>query len=212
MSHIVIDLLEKYYPQQFENALLDEIAAVATVEELPAQEILMDVGLPIRSIPLVLSGAICIMRDEEQGAELLLYHLERGDTCAMTLSCCLGTQLSRIRAVTETEVKLLIIPVQYMDSWMAKYVSWRNFVLQSYHNRLDEMLSAIDSLAFMDMSDRVKQYLFQVASLNKGKVVAKTHQDISYALNTSRVVVSRILKKLEKEGFLRLSRNAITLL
>ena len=205
------DVLKAYYPDQFEERLMDEIGSIAQIFEFQPQDILIDMGQAITSMPILLEGAIKIMRDDYEEGELLLYFLEKGDTCAMTMACCLGDKRSNIRAIAETEGKVLMIPVQKMDEWLAKYPSWRKYVFDSYNNRMDEMLEAIDNLAFKDMSGRLKSYLLNVATINKGKVINKTHLEIANELNTSRVVISRLLKSLEKEGFLILNRNVITI-
>lgn len=209
--HIIKEVLEKYYPEQFEAGLVEEIARVAQLVELHSQDILIDIGQTITSMPMLLEGAIKIMRDDYGEGELLLYFLEKGDTCAMTMACCLGDKRSNIRAIAETEGRILMIPVQHMDAWMARYPSWRKYVFDSYNNRMDEMLEAIDNLAFKDMSGRLRTYLLNVATINRGNVVNKTHLEIANELNTSRVVISRLLKSLEKEGFLMLNRNVITI-
>lgn len=162
-------------------------------------------------MPLLVSGAIKIMREDYDEGELLLYYLEKGDTCAMTMACCIGDKQSDIRAIAETDGSMILIPVQKMSEWLAKYDSWRKFVMNSYQDRLDEMMRAIDNLAFNDMNNRLKNYLIELASVNKSYSIKKTHQEIAYELNTSRVVISRILKALEKEGFLALNRNTIHL-
>lgn len=205
------EILENYYPEKFEPGLVQEIADVAQLKHFRAQDILIDMGQTVTVMPILLEGAIKIMRDDYDEGELLLYFLERGDTCAMTMACCLGDKRSNIRAIGETDGMVLMIPVQKMEDWLAKYPSWRKYVFDSYNNRMDEMLEAIDNLAFKDMSGRLKSYLLNVATINKGKVVNKTHLEIANELNTSRVVISRLLKSLEKDGFLLLNRNVITI-
>lgn len=205
-------LLANYFNQQFEEGLLEEIAQHGTLKHFKAQSLLIDVDQTIVHMPLLLQGAIRIMRDDDNDGELLLYYLEKGDTCAMTMTCCLGTKTSNIRAIAETDGTMVMLPVQLMDSWLAKYPSWRSFVFNSYQDRLDEMMRSIDNLAFKDMKARLQNYLLEVASVNKSHVVQKTHADIAYELNTSRVVVSRLLKVLEKEGFLQQQRQTITIL
>lgn len=200
------------YPSLFETELLDEIDQIGKLMDFKANDILIDLNQTIQSMPILLSGAIKILREDYNEGELLLYFLEKGDTCAMTMSCCLGDKQSKIRAVAETDGQLIMIPIINMDVWLAKYPSWRRFIFDSYNNRLEEMLSAIDNLAFNDMNHRLKKYLLDVASINHGKIINKTHQEIAYELNTSRVVISRLLKVLEKEGFLQLNRNVITIL
>jgi CRP/FNR family transcriptional regulator len=196
----------------FEDALLDEIADCGTIKEFAEGEKIIEIGEYVTAMPLLLNGAIKILREDKEGDELLLYFLERGDTCAMTLSCCLGQTKSRIRAVAERETKLVMIPVEKMEEWTSKYKSWRNFVFESYHTRLSEMLDTIDTIAFMNMDQRLMRYLQDKAKINQSDALAVTHQQISYDLHTSRVVISRLLKKLELEGKIQLQRNNIVVL
>ncbi|MBW1618660.1 MULTISPECIES: Crp/Fnr family transcriptional regulator [Empedobacter] len=208
---MIKEKIEATYPYQFEEELLNEIDELGSLIEFKANDVMIDLNQFIKGMPILLSGAIKIMREDFDEGELLLYFLEKGDTCAMTMACCLGDKQSKIRAVAETDGELVMIPIVKMDEWLAKYPSWRRFIFDSYNNRMEEMLVAIDNLAFNDMNERLKKYLLDVASINKGKVVLKTHQEIAYELNTSRVVISRLLKALEKEGFLQLNRNEITI-
>lgn len=208
---MIKEKIEATYPSQFEEELLEEIDLLGSLIEFKANDLLIDLNQLIDGMPILLKGAIKILREDFDDGELLLYFLEKGDTCAMTMACCLGDRQSKIRAIAETDGELVMIPIVKMDEWLAKYPSWRRYVFDSYNNRLDEMLTAIDNLAFNDMNQRLKNYLLEVASINKGKVINKTHQEIAYELNTSRVVISRLLKALEKEGFLVLNRNVITI-
>ena len=163
-------------------------------------------------MPLLLSGAIKVLREDQDGNELLLYFLERGTTCAMTLTCCMGNSRSEIRAIAELDTTLIMVPIQKMEEWTGKYKSWRNFVLASYHTRLMEMLETIDSIAFMNMDERLVKYLRDKQKIGGEPVINSTHQEIAYELNTSRVVVSRLLKKLENLGKIKLNRNSINIL
>ena len=208
---MIKERIEATYPYQFEDELLNEIDELGSLIEFKANDVMIDLNQFIKGMPILLSGAIKIMREDFDEGELLLYFLEKGDTCAMTMACCLGDKQSKIRAIAETEGELVMIPIVKMDEWLAKYASWRKFIFDSYNNRLDEMLVAIDNLAFNDMNARLKKYLLDVASINNGNLVNKTHQEIAYELNSSRVVISRLLKALEKEGFLQLNRNVITI-
>lgn len=203
--------IEATYPSQFEEELLIEIDELGNLIDFKANDVLIDLNQFIKGMPVLLNGAIKVLREDYDEGELLLYFLEKGDTCAMTMACCLGDKQSKIRAVAETDGQLVMIPITKMDEWLAKYASWRRFIFDSYNNRMEEMLGAIDNLAFNDMNGRLKKYLLDVASINNGNVINKTHQEIAYELNTSRVVISRLLKALEKEDFLTLNRNVITI-
>ncbi|WP_289039079.1 Crp/Fnr family transcriptional regulator [uncultured Zobellia sp.] len=197
------------YGYLFEDALLEEMQTVGMLKKFKQGTVIMDIGETISHMPLLLSGAIKILREDENGDELLLYFLERGDTCAMTFSCCVGTHKSEIRAVAESDTELIMIPVEKMEVWMAKYATWRQFILDSYHTRMTELLETVDTLAFLRMDERLLKHLQDKAMVNHDEFVQATHQDIAYDLNTSRVVISRLLKKLEKEGKIEMQRNRI---
>ena len=208
----MIEELKKSYNDLFEDALINEIVQVGTFKEVPAGFKMMEIGAYIKAIPLLVSGVIKILREDTNGDELLLYYLEKGDTCSMTMTCCMGQTKSEIRAVVETDAKLIMVPVQKMEQWTATYTSWRNFVFESYHNRLNEMLYAIDSIAFNNMDQRLLNYLKEKARITQNKVIENTHQEIAYDLHSSRVVISRLLKKLENIGKIKLHRNYIQII
>ena len=201
--------IEDAYSFVFEKALMQEIEEVGTIKVFKENDRIIEIGDNVTSMPLLISGAIKILREDKGGDELLLYFLERGDTCAMTLSCCLGHTISEIRAVAEMDTRLIMIPVEKMEEWTSKYKSWRNFVFESYHSRLSEMLDTIDTIAFLNMDERLLKYLRDKAKINQNETVQITHQQIAYDLHTSRVVISRLLKKLEIKGKISLQRNSI---
>jgi CRP/FNR family transcriptional regulator len=128
------------------------------------------------------------------------------------MACCLGETKSEIRAVAETKGKVVMIPIGKMEEWLGQYKSWRNYVFNSYNSRLKEMLMAIDNLAFMNMDERLYNYLLDKAQINKTNAIQNTHQEIAYDLHTSRVVISRLLKALENEGKIKLHRASIELI
>lgn len=208
----MIQELKQSYGNLFEEALIDEIAQVGTFKEVPAGHKLMEIGEYIKGMPLLISGVIKVLREDPDGDELLLYYLEQGDTCSMTMSCCIGQAKSEIRAIAETDAKLIMVPVRKMEEWTAKYRSWRNFVFESYNNRLNEMLLTIDTIAFLNMDERLVNYLQEKARVNKDSIIRNTHQEIAYDLHSSRVVISRLLKKLEQMGKLEIHRNYVKIL
>ncbi|MGB5402702.1 Crp/Fnr family transcriptional regulator [Robiginitalea sp.] len=208
----MIQELKESYGNLFEEALIDEIAQVGTFKEVPAGHKLMEIGEYIKGMPLLISGVIKVLREDPDGDELLLYYLEQGDTCSMTMSCCIGQTKSEIRAIAETDAKLIMVPVRKMEEWTAKYRSWRNFVFESYNNRLNEMLQTIDTIAFLNMDQRLVSYLQEKARVNQDSIIRNTHQEIAYDLHSSRVVISRLLKKLENMGKLEIHRNYLKIL
>ena len=206
------ELLQQTYGFIFEEKLIDEISQVSLLRDFKEGDVLIDFGDYIKKMPLLVSGAIKILREDFDEGELLLYFIEKGDTCAMSMTCCLGESKSEIKAVAETKGQVIMIPVLKMEEWLGKFKSWRNYVFNSYNNRLKEMLSAIDNLAFMKMDERLINYLKDKAKINNTKEIHNTHQEIAYDLHTSRVVVSRLLKALENEGKIRLHRASIEIL
>ncbi|MBS3737970.1 Crp/Fnr family transcriptional regulator [Mesohalobacter halotolerans] len=202
-------LLQDAYGFIFEDELIDEIHKVGIYKQFKQNDTIIEIGDYLKSMPLLISGAIKVLREDQDGDELLLYFLERGDTCAMTLTCCIGNAQSEIRAIAESDTELLMIPVQKMEEWTAKYTSWRQFVFESYQNRLSEMLDTLDTIAFLKMDERLMKYLRDKAKINQNETLKITHQQIAYELHTSRVVISRLLKKLEIDNKIKLHRNSI---
>ena len=195
----------------FEKELIDEIAKEGQLKRVYKNDYLMDIGQTMVFMPLIISGAIKVFRTDDDGDDYILYFIEGGDTCAMTLNCCMKGAKSEIKAVAESDTELLLIPINKLEDWL-HYKSWRSFVFGSYNNRFTEMLEAIDSLAFMNMNERILKYLKDKVIVNKDETLSITHNIISMELNTSRVVVSRILKRLELDGEIKLDRNQIKLL
>lgn len=195
----------------FEENLLNAIQKVSTLKRVAKGEIMIDFGESIKFIPLLLEGAIKVVREDESGEELLLYFVEFGNTCAMTLNCCLENSSSEIRAICESDTTMIMIPVEHMDEWLSKYKSWRNFIFENYQNRLNEMLKAIDALTFLKLDERLEKYLKDKSKVSKEAILKVTHLEIAMDLNSSRVVISRLLKKMENKGKVSLGRNTIEL-
>jgi len=147
------------FPISFDDDLKKEIKKYARPHYLPAGEIIMDIGQVIDHIPLVTKGTVKIMREDEEGNEILLYYLEPGNACATSITCCMSGQRSTIRAVAEEDTEYLSIPVLYSDEWMVKYPSWKNFVMNTYSERFEELLKTIDQLAFKKMDERLAKYI-----------------------------------------------------
>lgn len=208
----MIETLRANYGKLFSEALIQEINEVGTLVEIEAGVTFMEIGSYIKGMPLILSGAIKVLREDEKGDELLLYYLEKGETCSMTLSCCMGITKSEVRAIAETNTVLIMIPIRKMEEWTSKYHSWRNFVFNSYHFRLNEMLNTLDSIAFSNMDERLLEYLTKKSQINSSSRLEITHQQIAFDLHSSRVVISRLLKKLENKGCIELNRNYIQII
>jgi CRP/FNR family transcriptional regulator len=206
------ELLKKNFSHVFDSNLIDEISNVGVLRGFKKEDIIIDIDQHLTHIPLLVSGHIKILREDENGHELLIYFLEVGDTCTMSLSCCTGSSRSKIRAIAEKDSSLIMIPVKKMQEWFHTKESWRNFVLNTYQKRFNEMLETIDTLAFLKMDERLIKYLNDKTALNNSKIIHVKHHEIAEDLHTSRVVISRLLKQLENQNKIKLRRNQIEIL
>lgn len=211
MNLTIQDTLSKYFPTLLDTELVAGIIRHGSLIEMDEGDILMDIGGVIKSVPMIFSGTIKVMREDETGNELLLYYLHAGETCAMSLTCCMAYKRSEIRAVAQESVAMISIPVNYMDEWMI-YRDWRAFVMNTYRLRFEELLEALDSIAFLKMDERLWKYLLEKSNALDTTEIETSHQDIAYDLNSSREVISRILKQLERKGMLKLGRSRIKIL
>jgi CRP/FNR family transcriptional regulator len=116
---------------------------------------------------------------------------------------------SNVKAVAEEETEVIMLPVEMLDNWMCKYPGWKHFVMQTFQNRFRELIDTIDSIAFLKLDERLVRYFTDRHKTSGITTLNETHQDLALRLNTSREVISRLLKQLEKEEKIKLSRNFI---
>lgn len=207
-----MEQLKNVFGFLFEPDLLNEIESVGQLKSFNKGETIISYSQKLTHIPLILNGSLKVFKQNANGDELILYYLESGDTCSMSMTCCMRSKMSEIRAETEREGQMIMIPTELMSEWVVKYASWRSFVFESYQTRFDELLDSIDQLAFHDLQERITKYLRDKVIATKSEELHVTHQEIADEMNSSRVVISRILKKLETEKTISSSRNSITLL
>ncbi len=206
------ELIRGKFSSLREPELIGEILEKGTVEEIPDGQMIMDVGRYIKSVPLIIKGSVRVLREDHEGRDLFLYYLKPGETCAVSLTCCMANEKSSIRAIADEDVVMIRIPVEYVDIWSNKYTSWKNFMMNTYRVRYEELLSTIDSIAFMKMDERLWKYLLDRKALTGHYELNITHQEIADALHSTREVISRLLKTLEKEEKIELGRNKIIIL
>jgi CRP/FNR family transcriptional regulator len=211
MNTEILHLLRQKYPQIAEKALQEEIATVGKLLHFKAGAVLMEVGNYIKIAPLVIEGVIKVSREDEEGNELFLYYLQPGQTCTMSFSCCMMHKKSEIRTMAEEDTLLIAIPVRYLDEWMTRYQSWKNFVMTSFEARMMELIHTVDDIAFRRMDERLLSYLNKKAEISGSRTLLITHQEIANDLNASREAVSRLLKQLESDQVVKLGRNKIEL-
>jgi len=211
MSNLSVAEFQQLFPDIYERSTVEVILETAKLKKLRADDWMVDIGDPIVYMPLLLKGQLRILREDEEGHELLLYYIRPGETCAMSLTCCSGNAVSNVRAVAEEDTELLLLPIQIIDEWTTKYPSFKSFILKTYQKRFEELLNTIDSIAFHNLDDRLTQLLKQ-KSEKEGSELKTTHQELANQLNSSREVISRLLKQMERKGKIQMGRNKITLL
>jgi CRP/FNR family transcriptional regulator len=211
MPQEVSDHLSRFH-SIFEPALLADLDANSMLMTVKSGETMLNPGQTIRAVPLLLSGTFKVSRVDDEGHELLLYYVKEGESCAMTFTCCMMAHSSVIRGTAEEDSELLCVPMTVMDEWMTKYPTWKRFVMSTILNRFTEILKSIDEIAFKKLDDRLVNYLKEKSKVTGSSLINLSHQQIADELGTNRVVVSRLLKKLEIDKKLLLYRNQVKLL
>ncbi len=205
------DNLKKLFPS-FSSTLIEDIVGNAIDQAISAGTVIMRTGQYIKSTVLVLSGSIKIYSEDENGGEFFMYYLQPGQACAISMICATKNEQSQIMAKVVEDAELVMIPLHLMDKWMMQHRSWYEFVIETYRSRFEEVLTVVDSIAFRAMDERLEFYLKRHQDACGCSDLKLSHQEIANELNTSREVISRLLKKLEQRGQLKLHRNHIELL
>lgn len=203
-----IEYLDRRFPQ-FEPALRQLLAERCVVKALPAGEKLMQTGQYFRSTMLIVEGRAKLYREGTDGGEFFMYYLEPGQACALSMICATRQQASEVMAITEEDTVVLLMPIGIMDDLMRDYKSWYYFVVETYRTRFEELLGVIDNVIFKGMDERLEFYLKNQYIKLQRRELPITHQAIANDLNTSREVISRLLKKMEQQKRLVLYRNYI---
>lgn len=197
----------------FEKELKAEIKATCSIANFRKNETIVKEGSFMQVIPFLLHGSIRVFRrDYELDREILLYYIDPGETCMMSLVACFGDAVSKVNAITEKKSELLMIPTASVRTWQKKFDTWNSFVIDTFLARYSELLKTLEEISFRKIDQRIHTYLKDYAERNVTKSVKRTHQDIANELGTTRVVVSRILKDMESKGLVELRRGLIKLI
>ena len=204
-------VLSKHFPS-FEKALIEELVKVADVKTVQEGNVLVKTGQNIRSALLVLEGLVKIYREDDEGNEFFMYYLSSGKACAISLVCALGQETSGLMAKAVSASTVLSIPLQYVDEWMGKYKSWAQFAVGSYRERFDELLQTIDHIAFRNMDERLVFYLRRHQKMQNTNTLNASFTEIAQELNSSREVISRLMKKLAERGIVKMIGSRVEFL
>lgn len=203
--------LSQLFPSLTSSSLLRDVQQTAQPAQLPAGAAVCHLGQQCTHLALVLSGNARIYQLAESGREITLYRVGAGEVCILTASCIMSQQNFPAMALSETAIDALLVPAGKVDEWMVKHPQWRHLIWTLMANRLSNVLCLLEEVTFRRMDQRISAYLVQKSTIQADPVLALTHQVIADDLGTSREVVSRILKDLEHEGLLSLSRGKITI-
>lgn len=204
--------LQKIYSTVFEEELLKEIEEKCLTITAPAGQTLMNMGQPVSAVPLVVKGVAKVSRINDEGQEFLLYYVKEGEGCAIAFACGMMGQPSAIKSTVEEDITIMFVPLQKMEQWMTKYASWKKFVMDTMVTEFIDVIKNIDNIAFKKMDDRLISYLKAKSRIIDSPLLNISHQQIADEMGTNRVVISRLLKKLENDKKLLLFRNQIKLL
>ena len=191
--------------------LVEKLYANSLQKNYKAGSVILNENSAIRAIPIITRGIIKVMRTDEDGKEILLYYIKAGESCIMSFLGGLHNETSKVRAEVEEDAEILFLPVEKVALFIKEHPQWLDYVFRLYHNRFEELLEAINAIAFKKVDERLLLLLQKIAEMNQSKTILITHEQLANKLGTARVVVSRLLKNLEENGVLQLSRNKINL-
>jgi CRP/FNR family transcriptional regulator len=191
------------------EALLRDLLSAGRQQHIGASRQIYHEGDSCSAIAFVLTGEIRVYKIGQTGREITLYEIGPGETCILNASCILAGQSYPAHAVTVADTDLLLVPAVEFRKMVAEQETMREFVFTLLSRRLSGVMELVEEVAFGRMDERLAAYIVERSTGNR---LETTHQKIANDLGTSREVVSRLLKDLERKGNVRLSRNEITLL
>lgn len=200
--------------QEFKAApsIIDKLLSTSLEKSFSNGEIIINENAFINSIPIVKSGCIKVMRTDEEGKEILLYYIKPGDCCIMGFLGSLNDQISRIKATAEGDTDVLFVPVTTVAILNREHPEWLDYIFRIYYKCYDNLLEVVNAIAFKKMDERILASVRQKVEMAQNDTIFITHEQLAVELGTARVVVSRLLKQMEDDGFVQLGRNKIRLL
>jgi len=196
----------------YDESLVDELMEKSQLINVPANTKILEEDKYIKVVPLIIEGRIKVIRKVESGKEILLYYINRGESCALTIVAGLNRTKSVAYAVTETETKMFAIPIEVIRDLHYRYPQCDDFLLQLFHRRFNELILFIDSIAFRTMDFRLIRHIKRKQEESGENIIFVTHKQLADELGTAREVVSRLLKQLERDGKIVNGRSKIEIL
>lgn len=192
-------------------SLMRRLAAENETKVLPPGQVLVDFHKYIRSIPVIVRGHVKVIGEDDEGNEILLYYLRPGESCVMSILGAMNGSASRVRAVTVEETEVIFIRPERAATLIRESPAWAEFIFKLYQTRYEELLEAVTKVNFKKLDDRILDSLEEKSKLFKTRLLTVTHQEIADEIGSPREAISRVLKKLEREGAVKLFRGKIEL-
>lgn len=196
----------------FSAQISEKLYEYGQVKHFDAGEMIVNEDSYIRAIPIVLKGSIRVMRTDEEGKEILLYYITPGESCIMSFLGGIHQDTSKIKAIAEEDVEILFIPIDKTKLLIKESEEWLDYIFRLYHKRFEELLYAINNIAFKKVDERILNFLKEKKKMSGNSEIQITHQELADELGTARAVVSRLLKQMETEGLVKLGRNKISVM
>ena len=175
-------------------------------------DVILNENAYIKSVPIVISGSMRVMRTDEDGRELLLYYIKSGESCIMSFLGGLHDDTSKVKAIAEEAAEVLFVPVDKVREMIKEFPEWTEDIFRLYHKKFEELLAVVNDVAFKKLDERLLDFLKKKCELSGEKTIHITHEQIAIELGSARVVISRLLKHMEDLNLIELGRNKITLL
>lgn len=189
----------------------EKLAEFGFAKTFAEGETILNENAYIKAIPIVTAGSIRVMRTEEDGREILLYYIKAGESCIMSFLGGMHDDTSKVKAIAEEETEILFIPIDKVSLLIKEFPEWLDYIFRLYHKRFEELLEVINAIAFKKLDERLLNFIKKKCEMTKSQTLYVTHEQLANELGTARVVVSRLLKQMEDEGFVKLGRNKISL-
>lgn len=189
--------------------LLSEFENTGIRKLFDEELVILQSGDKVSLIPIVLKGNIKVLKEDESGKEILLYYINEGESCIMSILAARYSQPSQVRAIVSEGSELLLLTSDYIKNLFINSLHWNEFVFNLYQKRFEELIEVINELAFNSVDQRILEHLKEKVKITGNNELVITHQQIADELGTAREVVSRLLKKLETTGKVKLKRGKI---
>ncbi|PHV70542.1 cyclic nucleotide-binding protein [Sporanaerobium hydrogeniformans] len=160
----------------------------------------------------ILQGTLRVYRINEEGREVTLYRLKKGDSCFMTILCALTHQPTFAFAEVEEEAILAIVPISIFEHYLLNDVNYLKYSFQNLYGKFDSVVNTLEKITFDSIEKRILDYLDAYKEHSKTNIIYTTHEKLAIDIGSSREVVSRILKGFEKKGIVALERGKIRIL